>query len=847
MGFHISPVLWRRLPGAKSAGRVQSVALRLVSTREDEIDAFIPTEYWSVESILRTAKGDEIRAKLTHIDGSKVTEMGIGSQSEADAVVERLEATKACLQVEDDPILKQIHRKPPAPFTTSTMQQEASKKLGFNATRTMKAAQELYEGAGTGEGLITYMRTDGVQMSPEAVEEVRDEVKSLLGKEYVSSSIRVYKTKAKNAQEAHEAIRPIKPQKGPEALAQVISGDLMFLYDLIWRRTLSSQMSDAVSEQVSIIFESQGLKFKASGTTLTFPGYLKVLSSSVLSEDESGLDEEAQGGGRGDQEQTENDDSRSRALSQLKKGDNLQLVKVIANQHFTRPPPRFTDASLIKAMEELGIGRPSTYATVLNVLSSRGYVTREGRALVPSGLGRVLTAFLKEYFPRYVDYGFTSGIEEQLDEVSDGKLDWAGGVLDPFWSPFRESVQSVMKNTSITDVYDVLDERLGPYLFRSGGGSEVEVSSSTSSLQSPAATDPRQSPAATDPRQCPLCKDGRLSLKPSSQAGGFIGCSNYATKGCRFGRPLIFSPTSDLGEDDDGSLLGTMVQEGQEIGLHPETGLPLVIKSGPYGLFIEEVLSSSEAIVDADGDVKSDESEGRKNRKGRPKKPKPPKPRRGSLPKDIQPSQVTLTLAVALLALPKVLGAHPSDHLPVSVNTGRFGPYVSHNGTFASLSSFLKSKRGTDADDDRSMAEILISKVSLDDAVRIVDAKREKVVEKEAKSSSGAKGTGKETKSSTGAKAKGREANSAGSRGRRKASVGDKEMDKKAPAGEEGEPKRVRSGYQVFVKTEFADTKASLQMESSEVVKMGQVSAALGRKWKEMSDEDKARYREPIE
>ena len=413
---------------------------------------------------------------------------------------------------------------------------------------------------------------------------------------------------------------------------------------------------------------------------------------------------------------------------------------------------------------------------------------------------------------QYVDYDFTSRIEEQLDEVSDGKLDWEQGVLSPFWSPFHSSVQSVMKNTSITAVFDMLDSRLGPYLFRK------VVDEGTGDGQ-----DAAQPLTSRDPIQCPLCKEGRLSLKPSSQ-GGFIGCSNYATKGCRFGRPLIFSqPTDDHGEED---LLGTMVQEGQEIGIHPETGLPLVIKSGPYGLFIEEVLAV-EAIPEADA---SSDGEGKK-KKGKSKKPKPPKPRRATLPKELQPSEVNLTMAVALLSLPKVIGTHPADGLPVSVNTGRFGPYVAHNGSFASISSFLKSFRGhgDGEGDERSMAEILIQDISLEDAVRLVDAKREKV-------------KGREAKAKQLVEAK----------GRKKSSPGIKETKGKAKKTEplvevmvEVVPKlkRTPSGYQNLLKAEFAATKESLQQESSEVVTMGLVSVALGRRWKEMSEEDKARYR----
>ena len=825
VGFNISPVLWRRLPGAKSAGRVQSVALRLVTTREDEIDAFESTEYWTLDLIFITPKGERVHAKLTHADGEKIKDMGIQSQSEAQAIMDKIKSSGLAMVVED-PTLKSTHRRPPAPFTTSSMQQEANKKLGFNATRTMSAAQSLYE-----EGHISYMRTDGVSMSPEAIEDLRMEVVSSLGKEYVSSSIRVYKAKAKNAQEAHEAIRPIKPQSSADSLADTLAGDLLSLYGLIWRRTLASQMSDSVTEQVSIGLKSEGgLRFKASASSLAFPGFLKILSPPSLAPISNSYPDPG-GGAEGEEEEGGGGINHSRSLSALKKDDVLRLVEVISSQHFTRPPARFTDASLIKAMEELGIGRPSTYASVLNVLLSRGYVTKEGSALIPSSLGRVLVGFLVEFFPKYVDYDFTSKVEEQLDEVSDGKRHWATGVLDSFWPGFQSSIQSVMKNNSITSVFDVLDERLGPYLFKSAEQAKDHQEGEGGS-------------AASDPRQCPLCQDGRLSLKPSS-LGGFIGCSNYESKGCRFARPLVFSQPLSSEAEGDVAVLETMLNEGHEIGFHPETGLMLSIKSGPYGLFLEEAVP---VVLEGEGEGEGEGDAGLGKKKGRSKKKvKAPKPRRATLPKDLQeqPSQVTLETAVALLALPKVLGLHPVDSLPVSVNTGRFGPYAAHNGIFASLSSLLKSRglvgseisgsvgseiSGSDA--AFSIAEILVKEVGLDAAVKLVDAKREKVKEKMSKflshggKISGMRPTEKER-----------------SEVKASAAVMSKTPKKLKPAREvAADETKPRSLYQSFVKAEYAATKASLQELSTEAVKMGQVSVALGQKWKQLSNEEKASY-----
>ncbi len=532
VGFTLSPVLWRKLPGARSAGRVQSVALRLVCDREAEIEAFKSEEYWSIEAMLLTPDGHEVRTRLVAIDKTTLKRLDIKDAETANAI-------KAAITGADYRVAsvekKAVRRNPSAPFTTSTLQQEASRKLGFSAKQTMQVAQRLYEGVDIGGetvGLITYMRTDGVQIIPEAVAEIRRLVEAEHSKRYLPPFVREYKTKAKNAQEAHEAIRPTDPSRRPDALRRVLAKDQAALYELIWKRSVASQMASAEVEQTTADIVVKGhdgkdYRVRANGSVIVFDGFLKLY--------EEGRDDE--------------EDENARRLPPLAEGQHLKDRSVEAKQHFTEPPPRYTEATLVKKMEELGIGRPSTYASTMAVLQDRGYVVIDRRRLMPEDKGRLVTAFLANFFKRYVEYDFTASLEDKLDLISDGKLNWQQ-VLQEFWRDFTAAIDDT-KELRVADVLEALNEILGPHIFpeKEDGG---------------------------DPRLCPACATGRLSLKVSGKFGAFIGCANYPE--CRF--------TRQLSQQIDGPVEAATA-DGKLLGYEPTTGLAVTLRTGRFGPYVQ--------------------------------------------------------------------------------------------------------------------------------------------------------------------------------------------------------------------------------------------------------------------
>jgi DNA topoisomerase-1 len=598
VGFTLSPVLWRKLPGARSAGRVQSVALRLVCDRELEIEKFKAQEYWSILAELANAKNETFQARLVSIGGKKLEKFDIADQVTAERLKAALEGGRFTVSSIDS---KSQRRNPAAPFTTSTLQQEASRKLGFSPRHTMQLAQRLYEGVdlgGEAEGLITYMRTDGVQIVPEAVAAVRRLLTKLYGERYIPASAREYETKAKNAQEAHEAIRPTDFSKDPDSVSRYLDDDAARLYKLIWQRTLASQASSADIERTTVDIdvtakEGSAYGVRATGSVVRFDGFLKIY--------EEGIDEAIGEDG---------------ALPALTKGERLDPRKIEAKQHFTEPPPRYSEATLIKKMEELGIGRPSTYATTLNVLRDREYVRLDKKRLYPEDKGRLVTAFLESFFSRYVEYDFTADLEEKLDLISAGKLEWKD-VLRDFWREFIGAVNDI-GDLRIAQVLEALNDLLGPHIF-----------------PEPA--------AGGDARACPSCGAGRLSLKVG-KFGAFIGCSNYPE--CRYTRQL--AETGEKAPPAEAKVLGT----------DPETGLEVTLRTGRFGPYVQL----------GEGNGKE-------------------KPKRASIPKGTDPDSLELDRALALLALPREVGAHPETGKPILAGFGRYGPYVQHDGKYASLSS----------------------------------------------------------------------------------------------------------------------------------------------------------------
>jgi len=631
-GFTLSPVLWRKLPGAKAAGRVQSVALRLVCEREAEIEAFRAQEYWTIEARFRAAAG-EFAARLTHLDGKKLDRFALKDEASArDAVARILPARFAVDAVEK----KQVRRNPAPPFTTSTLQQEASRKLGFGATRTMRSAQKLYEGVyigGETVGLITYMRTDGVQLSAEAVDAIRGQIARTWGQDFLPPTPRVYKSKAKNAQEAHEAVRPTDVRRLPEDVARFLGPDELRLYELVWKRAVASQMASAVLDQVTVDVGSldHRIRFRATGSTVVFDGFLKVYQE----------DRDDPVGGKSEEEA--DGDASGVRLPPLAEREALERGEVKPEQHFTQPPPRYTEASLVKRLEELGIGRPSTYASIIERLQHHNYMSAESRRLVPSEIGRLVTSFLTVFFERYVEYGFTADLEERLDDVSGGRIDWKE-VLKQFWLDFAKSSDGALipikraveeldgKLGTRRVVIDALDAALGPHFF------------------------PEQ-PGGADPRACPSCRSGRLGLKLGGRSGAFIGCSNYPE--CRYTRPLAVAGSEEAEAADDGP---------KELGSDPETGMPVSLRRGPYGPYVQ--LGPRPGAAEAPARKKGAEAE---------------KPKRASLPPGVQMADVDLGLALRILALPREVGTHPETGMPILAGVGRFGPYLKVGAVYKNL------------------------------------------------------------------------------------------------------------------------------------------------------------------
>jgi DNA topoisomerase-1 len=662
VGFTLSPVLWRKLPGSRSAGRVQSVCLRLIVEREMEIERFKTQEYWSVDADV-SAGADPFLARLVKHEGKRLTKFDLGNEGSALAAKAAVEkAVFKIAGVEKKP----GKRSPAPPFTTSTLQQEASRKLGFSAQRTMQAAQKLYEGIDIGGetvGLITYMRTDGVSVGPEGIAEARDVIGNVYGKDYVPETPRYYKVKAKNAQEAHEAIRPTSLGRNPGSLR--LEPDLGRLYELIWKRMIASQMESARIERTTVDIESHDGQtgLRATGQVVLFPGYLTVY--------EEGRDDDG--------------DEDSARLPMIEDGAGAKVIDARADQHFTEPPPRYSEASLVKKMEELGIGRPSTYASVLTVLRDREYVKMEKNRFIPEDKGRLVTAFLEQFFRRYVEYDFTAGLEEQLDLVSDGKLDWKQFLRD-FWKDFAAAVGEIAE-LRVTNVLDALNDALGPHIFPDKGD-------------------------GSNPRICPTCGTGMLSLKVG-KFGAFIGCSNYPE--CRFTRQLATSEGEGEAEAAD-----------KELGIHPETGRAGWLKNGRFGPYVEEPpaadsgdkpkrsslpkgwtpagldLEKALRLLSLPREVGLHPDDGKKITAGLGRFG-PFVLHEGTYANLENPEEVFdigLNRAVAVLADKRAgggrpqrgqaaalaeLGNHPEDGKPVKVLSGRFGPYIKHGDTNANV------------------------------------------------------------------------------------------------------------------------------------------------------------------
>jgi len=664
VGFTLSPVLWRKLPGSRSAGRVQSVALRLVCERETEIEAFRPREYWTVEADFTTPTGDGFTARLTHFKGNKLDRYDLGDEAAGHAAADAITARDFSVGTVE---AKQTRRKPQPPFTTSTLQQEAARKLGFSAKQTMQVAQRLYEGANLGGemvGLITYMRTDSVNMANEAVAACRNMISSNFGAPYLPDQPRAYRSPAKNAQEAHEAIRPSAFDRQPADVANFIENDQRRLYELIWKRAVASQMESARIDRVAVdVTAPDGqVTLRATGSQIAFDGFLKLYREG---RDDSGAA----------------DDDENRMLPALTQGNALDRGDVRPDQHFTQPPPRFTEATLVKRLEELGIGRPSTYASILSVLQDRDYVKLEKKRFFPEDRGRLVTAFLESFFGRYVEYDFTANLENQLDEISNGKVEWKS-VLREFWGAFIAKVDET-KELRVSDVLTALDEVMGPHLFADDG-------------------------SGIDPRVCPTCDDGRLNLK-LGKFGAFIGCANYPE--CRYTRPFD-------GDGANGADAGPIV-----LGDDPATNLAVTIRKGPYGHYVqlgEQTDDGKPKRVSLTKNV-DPQSIDLATALGMLALPRDlgihpetqdliiagigrfgPYLKHGktfvSLPKDDDVLSVGLNRAVVLIAEHKEkgprrgaatalreIGDHPSDGEVIKVMDGRYGPYLTHGGLNAPL------------------------------------------------------------------------------------------------------------------------------------------------------------------
>ena len=595
IGFSISPILWRKLPGSKSAGRVQSVALKLICEREIEIEKFNVEEYWSISSIFSKNNNENFSAKLFVLDSKKLAKMDLKSEDDANEALDKIRKSSFNMSKIET---KRVKRNPLAPFTTSTLQQEASNKLGFGASRTMRIAQKLYEGINIGSettGLITYMRTDGVQLSSQAIDELRNEITNRHGKDYIPQTPRVYKSKAANAQEAHEAIRPTSISRDPENMSQYLDNEQLKLYGLIWKRTISSQMQSAELDETAADISNKDMSiiFRANGSQVYFPGFFVY-----------------------------RDREDDKILPKLVENEDVDLEKADGEQHFTQPPPRFTDASLIKKMEELGIGRPSTYASILQVLINRSYVEKEKGKHIPQERGRILTAFLNNFFGQYIEYDFTADLEKKLDKVSDGKLNYKK-LLEEFWDGFKPHLNK-MSELERDKILEALENELSDLFF------------------------PKEDLTKNgEPnKKCPTCSNGKLGLE-LGKYGAFIGCSNYPE--CKFTKQIASNQNKE--ENDANSTF--MPNDDGVLGIDPESGLNAIIKKGPYGIYLQL------------GDEK--------------------KPKRTSIPKLVDAKGIDLQKALAFLSLPRLIGKHPETGQDISAGIGRYGPYLKYDINFISI------------------------------------------------------------------------------------------------------------------------------------------------------------------
>lgn len=566
VGFTLSPVLWRKLPGSRSAGRVQSVALRLICDRETEIEKFKAEEYWTIDADLLTASQAVIKSHLIELDGKKLEKFDLNTEAKAMEAKAKIEAQDFAIENVER---KKANRYPAPPFTTSTLQQEAARKLRFSAKKTMQIAQKLYE-----EGLITYMRTDAVNLSKEAISACRDAIVKYFGEAYLPKQPKEYKTKSKNAQEAHEAIRPSDVMNTPKKMEVKLAADEHKLYELIWKRTVACQMMPALLDKVVIDARSADTKIllRANGQVIEFDGFLKLYQESKDDSD---------------------DDDENRILPNVAAGEKVDKGEITAEQHFTTPPPRFTEASLVKKLEELGIGRPSTYATIIAVLQERKYVRVEKLRFIPEDRGRIVTVFLENFFKKYVEYDFTAQMEEFLDDVSAGEMQWKK-LLEGFWAKFIKNVDAV-KPLQMSEVIDKIDEALSHHLFP-----------------------PRAD--GSDPRICPECGTGRLSIK-LGKFGAFIGCSNYPE--CKYTKPLV-----DTASEEEQSA-APKIKEVADVVLGEIKGQKIYLKKGPYGFYVQL------------GEDQTATTE---------------KPKRASLPKGINSDEITFEQAERLLSLPYQLG-----------------------------------------------------------------------------------------------------------------------------------------------------------------------------------------------
>ena len=687
VGFNLSPVLWRKLPGSKSAGRVQSVALKIITTRELEIEKFQPHEYWSVNGFFNKGDDKKFEARLIKYDGNKIEKLTIKDEQFASEILNAIqECTFTINRIEK----KETKRNPYPPFTTSSMQIEASRKLGFSANHTMRTAQRLYEGIeidGEPIGLITYMRTDSVIMSKTAISEVRSYVEENIGKVYLPKEPRIYKSKTKNAQEAHECVRPTNISLSPEKIKKYLIQDEFKLYEIIWQRAVSSQMANAIINQVAVDIEdsNHNMMFRANGSSIKFKGMLAVYNEAK------------------DEDEENNKDSKD--LPELNEKDNLNMIDSEKKQHFTLPPPRYTEASLVKKLEELGIGRPSTYASIIKVLQDRDYVILDKKRFIPHDRGRVVSIFLENFFNKYVEYDFTADLENQLDEISDGKLDWKN-VIQKFWETFKVLCDQTIGKAN-REIIDVIDNALGPHFFPPDGEDKN--------------------------RKCPTCDNGRLGLKVG-KFGGFVGCSNYPD--CKY--TVQFN---QLNDSNNGTLAGP-----KEIGVYPKTGEMITLRKGPYGFYIQVGEGTKEKKPKRVSIPKNFEPEeiglnttiqllGLPRKLGfHPETNKTVSAGIGmygpyilhdkkykALEKTDNILDIELERAIELIAKPTIrgnatlknFGEHPEERKEITAYDGKYGPYVKCGKINASL-----------------LGDQTIDNINLEDAIKLINERKIKIGQK---------------------------------------------------------------------------------------------------------------------